>query len=382
MGDLLFRSPRHGAHLWRPVSALVALALVAAACSSGAGGGASGPSPKIRVTIVRGTSGRKVVSVAPGTTLTEALAAAKVKPIEGMVRSIGKHKAIRPNGRHFQLRSRGAAIDGATPLHGPVVVEVIDGSDTTEKTKARTVPIPPSGLPKALQYVQVVGKTGSAQETVGAESGEVVGLKVIDAGTSAHRATGMVVALTFDDGPDGRYTPEVLRILKHNHIHATFCEIGREAARNAEYSKAVIAGGNQLCNHTQNHVEGLERQPLEAVQNEIGGGRESVLKASGAEPSYYRPPGGSLGPAIYQVAASIHEPVLYWSIDPRDWDKPPPEEIVSAVASHLRPGAIILLHDGGGDRSATLTALPQIISLARGLGYTFTLPITNDPAAG
>ena len=114
----------------------------------------------------------------------------------------------------------------------------------------------------------------------------------------------------------------------------------------------------------------------------MGGGRQAIVDATGEPPAFYRPPGGSLGPAIYDVAAEQDEHVLYWSIDPRDWKAPPADAIVATVVDALGPGGIILLHDGGGNRDATLAALPRIIDAARAQGYTFVAPISGRPQVG
>ena len=112
------------------------------------------------------------------------------------------------------------------------------------------------------------------------------------------------------------------------------------------------------------------------------GGRDAIVDVTGEPPAFYRPPGGSLGPIIYEVAGANDEAVLYWSIDPQDWKKPTAEELVVTVLSQLKPGGIILLHDGGGDREATLAALPAIIDGARAQGYTFVAPISRRPQVG
>jgi len=118
------------------------------------------------------------------------------------------------------------------------------------------------------------------------------------------------------------------------------------------------------------------------VAAQMDGGRDAIVDATGAPPAFYRPPGGSLGPVIYDEAAAHDEAVLYWSIDPRDWKQPTADELLLTVVSQFEPGGIILLHDGGGNREATIAALPKIIEAARERGYTFTAPISGRPQVG
>jgi peptidoglycan-N-acetylglucosamine deacetylase len=259
---------------------------------------------------------------------------------------------------------------------------VIPGRDTPEATKVVRRALAPSGLPKALQYVQYAGKPGVQRVTVGEQSGEVVARTTVTPAVPAHRATGKVIALTFDDGPNATYTPQILAILKAKHVTATFCQVGTEVQRHPELSRQILEAGHQLCNHTLHHVEGLEKQPITTIHAEIAGGAKAITDATGKAPRFYRPPGGSLAPVIYQETARQGEVVLYWSIDPRDWKRPPPQEIVTNVVNQLTPGGIILLHDGGGNRDNTVDALPGIIDYVRALGYTFTPPITTRSQVG
>lgn len=331
---------------------------------------------------VRHAGETSVVSVPPGSTVADVLRQARFAGDVGHERSIVEHRVLQPNGNPARAIVSGAPARPTLVLTRADVVTVLDGKDTVEPTVTKQVPLAPGGLPNALQYVQYAGKPGVALATVGKVSGEVLRTKVLTPAVPAHRATGLVAALTFDDGPDGRYTPAILAILQAKHVRAAFCEIGKQAQANPALTKAVVAGGNVLCNHTQDHVEGLDTAPVARVRQEIGGGQRSLVGIVKRSVPFYRPPGGSLGPVVYQVAAERHEPILYWSIDTRDWDRPPAPQIVQSVLAGLRPGAIILLHDGGGNRANTVAALPQIIDAVRAAGYTFTLPITTAPQVG
>lgn len=339
------------------------------------------PPPAIAIEVVHdGTT--ETVRVASGGTIGDALDEAKVDAAEGQELAAKSKEPLGPNGNEPSYLIDGAPVSRAEVLTGPTTIEVVDGEDTTEPTKVERREQAVAGLPDALQYVQSAGKTGTADVTVGTSSGEVVASVPVIPGVPAHRATGKVVALTFDDGPHPTYTAEILDILEAKKAPATFCMIGTMVQAHPELAKRAAEEGHQLCNHTLDHVEGLEGEPRATVEAQMDGGRDAIIDATGEAPAFYRPPGGSLGPVIYEEAAAHDEAVLYWAVDPRDWKKPTADELVLSVVSQLEPGAIILLHDGGGTRDATVAALPRIIDEIRSRGYTITAPISGRPQVG
>lgn len=358
---------------------LAALSVLVAACSNPA---TPDPPPKPVRIVVRHDGTTRTYRVPVGTTIAQVLAKAKVEPAEGQLRSAGTKAPLGPNGNRAAIRLHGRPATTRTILVRASTLEVVDGSDTTEGTHTERRALAPEGLPKALQYVQFPGVPGREEVVLGDRSDEVVSRRTLTPAVPAHRATGPVLALTFDDGPDPSTTPEILRILEAKGVVATFCQVGTSVDAHPELTRRITDAGHQLCNHTQHHVEGLEAKPAATIESEIAGGKQAIVDGGAEAVPFYRPPGGSLAPVIYDAAAKHHESVLYWSIDPRDWKRPPPGDIVSSVVTQLRPGAIILLHDGGGDRSSTVAALPAIIDFARALGYTFTAPLSNRPQVG
>jgi len=359
---------------------LLAATMVAAACSSDPPPPPPPPKP-VDVAVVH--DGKTTnVRVGKGRTVRDAIEKSGVEGREGQELAVKSKEPIGPNGNEAAYLIDGVDAGLAEVIDADTTIEVVDGEDSVEPTETVRREQAVTGLPNALQYVQRAGKPGVEDATVGTKSGETVSVVTITPAVPAHRATGKVLALTFDDGPSPTYTPEVLDVLEEKGVPATFCTIGSEVEDHPELVQAILDGGHQLCNHTLNHVEGLEDEPRQTVEAEMGGGREALADAVGEDPPFYRPPGGSLAPVIYEVAAENEEAVLYWSIDPLDWKKPSTEDLLTNVVNQLKPGGIILLHDGGGNRDATVAALPAIIDYAEALGYTFVAPISGRPQVG
>lgn len=192
------------------------------------------------------------------------------------------------------------------------------------------------------------------------------------------RRGGKWVALTFDDGPSPVYTPQVLAILRQYNIHATFCMIGQNVARNPQLVREVLADGHRLCDHTMTHDEHLPSRPVDTQRREVVGCLQAIANAAPkATVMYYRAPGGNFSGDIRQLVASFGLQPLSWSVDTRDWSRPGVAAIVSAVKAEVRPGGVILMNDGGGDRSESIAALKIIIPWLISQGYQFDFPATQ-----
>ncbi|MET7706081.1 polysaccharide deacetylase family protein [Micromonospora sp. NPDC005413] len=178
------------------------------------------------------------------------------------------------------------------------------------------------------------------------------------------RTTGVrPVALTFDDGPSPAWTPKVLDQLRAAKVTATFCVVGREVQRHPELVRRIVREGHQLCNHSWRHDLDLARRPVAEIQADLARTNKAIRTAApGAKVSFYRQPGGRWTPEVLGVAKKLGMRPLHWSVDPQDWDKPNAATIGKRVHTATRPGAIVLLHDGGGNRAATLAACPHLIA--------------------
>jgi peptidoglycan-N-acetylglucosamine deacetylase len=180
------------------------------------------------------------------------------------------------------------------------------------------------------------------------------------------------IALTFDDGP-WYQTPQFLALLERNRVPATFFEVGEHIAEYGEggaIERRMLADGDMIGDHTWSHLVVAGGGQLAASQ--IGKAAAAIREATrGFTPCLFRAPDGSVSPGLIAEARSLGFTTIQWDIDPRDWALPGVGEIEDNVLANAHPGAIVIMHDGGGDRSETLAALPDIIDTLRGRGYTF-----------
>jgi peptidoglycan/xylan/chitin deacetylase (PgdA/CDA1 family) len=172
-----------------------------------------------------------------------------------------------------------------------------------------------------------------------------------------------VVALTFDDGPSD-YTPGFLDVLREKGVDGTFFEIGQEMPGREETMRRILAEGSEIGDHTMNHVE----YPDYA---QIADAAARIRAYTHFEPCLFRPPGGGVDAGVLAGAGSLGMRAITWDVDPMDWTNPGSGAVYSRVVDAAQPGSIILMHDGGGDRSGTLAALPSIIDTLRSRGYAF-----------
>jgi peptidoglycan-N-acetylglucosamine deacetylase len=189
-----------------------------------------------------------------------------------------------------------------------------------------------------------------------------------------------VVALTFDDGPDPLYTPQVLQLLDVYQVKATFFLLGRQAEAYPDLVRQMKAKGHTLGNHSFSHPFNLSLMPREEIRREILRGQEALFRITGEYPALFRSPLGWVSEDLIAVCQELNLPIINGSVKASDVALPGVEYIVSAVVDYVKPGDIIILHDAGGfgfykNRSQTLEALPLILEKLRQQGYTMvTLP--------
>jgi peptidoglycan/xylan/chitin deacetylase (PgdA/CDA1 family) len=189
------------------------------------------------------------------------------------------------------------------------------------------------------------------------------------------------IALTFDDGP-GPYTPQILAILQREHVPATFFEVGIEERYFSASTMAIAADGDVIGDHTQLHaaMSRLSRAKQRAQLLE----QAAAIERHGASfPRLFRPPYGLWNSTTLALLHRYRMLMVLWTVDTNDYRRPGVPAIVDAAVDGARPGAIILLHDAGGDRSQTVAALPQIIAALRRRHYQLvTVPrlLLDNPA--
>ncbi|MCX7592570.1 MAG: polysaccharide deacetylase family protein [Fischerella sp.] len=182
-----------------------------------------------------------------------------------------------------------------------------------------------------------------------------------------------VIALTFDDGPWPEYTAQVLNTLRENNIKATFFIVGKYLKNNPELGKRIVAEGHVIGNHSWHHWYHYFNQ--QAAAFEIDNTSNLIYQITGVKTNLFRPPGGMLHNGLAAYARGKNYAVVMWSADSADYSRPSTSVLINRVLQQSKSGGIVLMHDGGGNRSHTVAALPVIISKLRKQGYSFvTIP--------
>ncbi|MBV9818205.1 MAG: polysaccharide deacetylase family protein [Solirubrobacterales bacterium] len=180
------------------------------------------------------------------------------------------------------------------------------------------------------------------------------------------------LALTFDDGP-WYDTPQFLSVLERYDVPATFFEIGDQIStygQGGAVERRMLADGDMIGDHTWNHADVAGGGSF--ARGEIESAAAAIRQATrGFTPCLFRAPGGAVSGSLISLARSLGFTTIQWDVDPRDWSRPGVGAIYHTVTSTAHNGSIIIQHDGGGDRSETLAALPQEIATFKREGYRF-----------
>jgi peptidoglycan/xylan/chitin deacetylase (PgdA/CDA1 family) len=196
-------------------------------------------------------------------------------------------------------------------------------------------------------------------------------------GLPVHTADGQpILYLTFDDGPSPTLTPQIVQLLDRYDAQATFFVIGVHVRRAPAALRPVAQGGHTIANHTFSHKSLAGRsqdvfaQELQATE-EIVGSAAGGLLPTGYQMRYLRPPGGGVDANTTPFATALGYKVVGWDIDPKDWRRPGADAIASHVSQRAFPGAIVVLHDGGGGSQQTVVAVEMILEELSRQGYGF-----------
>lgn len=243
----------------------------------------------------------------------------------------------------------------------------IEGDSNDEAASQWTPPVPPAtpeitdAGPTVRQWVPGAARDGFLPTTTPSPT------------ATATPEPDKPVYLTFDDGPHPQWTGAVLDALERHSATATFFVLGVNAdAYPGLLTRARAIG--KVANHSYNHID-LSEAARSTIEEQISWPLQAGSAACGRTSCCFRPPYGAYDAAVSEVAQALGFQLWLWDLDPRDWTTPGTGVIVDRVLRNVRSGSVILLHDGGGNRSQTAAALDILLPTLRGRGYEFrTLP--------
>ncbi len=178
------------------------------------------------------------------------------------------------------------------------------------------------------------------------------------------------IALTFDDGPNPYYTPQILAILQQYGVKATFFDVGYLVADYPNIVRQEYNQGNIVANHSWSHPD-LTHFSGQVIQSQLTSTTNIIQATIGVRPTFFRPPYGAVNYTVLSQARILHYTTVMWDGSAEDWNMPGVNAIVSRTLYYARNGAILLLHDGGGNRAETVAALPIIIKTLKSRGFRF-----------
>src|SRR3954451_20596702 len=184
---------------------------------------------------------------------------------------------------------------------------------------------------------------------------------------------GRTMVLTFDDGPDPRYTPHILDTLAEYEVCAAFFVCGEMADWNRDLLSRMADEGHLVGNHTWSHPL-LTRLRRSRIRSEMERTSDVIEKAYGERPAWFRAPYGAWNRATFQLGAELGMDPLPWTVDTLDWTTPGTRSIVHRVEDGSAPGVVVLSHDAGGDRSQSVRALRAYLPQLIDSGYHLTVP--------
>ncbi|ADI30684.1 polysaccharide deacetylase family protein [Methylotenera versatilis] len=184
------------------------------------------------------------------------------------------------------------------------------------------------------------------------------------------------IALTIDDGPNPLVTRPVLEILDRYQVKATFFQIGEHAMQHPELCREIIERGHAIENHSQRHKLYFSLMGSNGIMREITDGQETLSRITGIRPKFFRAPAGLRNPFLEPVLSRLGLILVSWSVRAFDTQITDTEKVKKTLISGLKPGAIILLHDGNAARSKTnvpiiIAVLPDLLEAARAKGLHF-----------
>lgn len=254
-----------------------------------------------------------------------------------------------------------------------------NGKDVTEGHDVKRAEIPYGVAMNGhgvIQKLRKQGKPGVSEAWTGKISGEKVDKGIVEqpqdvvVDTFSPQPSGRkVIALTFDDGPS-KFSGSILDELKAKNVKATFFDVGRNAAGQPQMEQRMVAEGHQVASHSNTHPD-MKRLNTNDLRTDIIQGFANIRAASGVTTKVVRAPYGNFGAEQWREVSDLVDANVIWTIDTADWKLPGAQSIRDAVLSKASNGAVVLMHDGGGDRSEDVQALPSIIDGLKAQGFEF-----------
>jgi len=291
-----------------------------------------------------------------------------------------KGEVLEPRGGKPPVVLRnGSGVRASTRLYGGDDITSRPGADVVESVEVTLVATAYKTVHEgkgSLSELTTEGVPGQMRITRGKLSGQeisrVVLRKPVDAVVKrmSPKPGSRMVALTFDDGPWPIYTERILDVLAEHDAKATFFMLGVRVKRAPAVAARVAREGHLVANHSLSH-RSFGTSSSKETKRQIVKGREAIKQATGVDTPWLRPPYGAMRDSAWRIAKKTDSRVVRWSVDSEDWKKRGAGKLAKRVIKQVRPGSVVLFHDGGGDRSETVAALPVIIEQLRARGYVF-----------
>jgi peptidoglycan/xylan/chitin deacetylase (PgdA/CDA1 family) len=270
-------------------------------------------------------------------------------------------------------------IDTSKAIPHDASITSVNGDDVTEETVTTAISEPYTTVIEgkgAISTLTQQGADGMQEQVAGAQSGIVVSATEITpmrpltiTAANPQPTDDKVVALTFDDGPSS-YTPSILDALAAQKVKATFFTLGNQVEKYPSYSVRAVSEGHQVATHSYSHPDMFTLTP-EEVRDEIQQGISALATATGITTTVLRAPYGNWSEREWAATSDLITRQVIWNVDTEDWSKPGTASIISNIMKNVKSGRIVLMHDGGGDRSEDIAALPTIITNLTTAGYRF-----------
>lgn len=322
------------------------------------------------------TVNQKKVYISYGQTVKHAISKLNINNKSGSLYSINGEIIKKNGGYATKIYMDGKKVDLNSKIFSSVKIETFSGRDKKEPVKTIFKTDNPEPIITGVgPFVRMERDSFPSVTLVktGKISGAVEKIKLFEGFPALYQKTNgkneKICALTFDDGPS-IYTPYILDILKKHGVKATFFMIGLHIEKHPNIARKVSKEGHTIGNHSYSHPP-MGKLTSRQIEKEINISNKVIKKATGVKPRWFRPPMRSLSSVLYKTLNNLELNLVLWDVDPSDWKVNNPNLIYRNIIENVKPGSVILMHDGGGNRTATVNSLSSIIRTLQNKGYVF-----------